>query len=119
MSQHEIGFAGILFAHSFPQAVDILHHPHPASFGAEIERLLSFRHRLPMAQMVIAHHSKPPLCQIPGKGFIAKDIFRQTMGDLQHSQHIPIRQELKNVQKELEGPLYKTARKVVEIFKLY
>ena len=34
-------------------------------------------------------------------------------------QQISIRQELKNVQKALEGPLYKTARKVVEIFKLY
>ncbi len=34
-------------------------------------------------------------------------------------QQIPIRQELKNVQKTLEGPLYKVARKVVEVFKLY
>ncbi len=34
-------------------------------------------------------------------------------------QGIPIRKELKNVQKSLEGPLYKTARKVVELFKLY
>ena len=34
-------------------------------------------------------------------------------------QGIPIRQELKNVKKALEGPLYRTARKVVEIFKLY
>lgn len=34
-------------------------------------------------------------------------------------QGISIRQELKKVKKELEGPLYKTARKVVEIFKLY
>ncbi len=34
-------------------------------------------------------------------------------------QQIPIRQELKNVGKALEGTLYKTARKVVEIFKLY
>ena len=34
-------------------------------------------------------------------------------------QQISIRQELKNVKKDLEGPLYKTARKVVEIFKLY
>ncbi|MBR5021994.1 MAG: aldo/keto reductase [Oscillospiraceae bacterium] len=34
-------------------------------------------------------------------------------------QGIPIRQELKNVKKDLEGPIYKTARKVVEIFKLY
>ncbi len=34
-------------------------------------------------------------------------------------QGIQIRQELKNVKKTLEGPLYRTARKVVEIFKLY
>ena len=34
-------------------------------------------------------------------------------------QGIPIRQELKNVKKDLEGPLYKTARKVVELLKLY
>ncbi len=34
-------------------------------------------------------------------------------------QGIAIRQELKNVKKDLEGPLYKTARKVVEILKLY
>ena len=34
-------------------------------------------------------------------------------------QGIHIRQELKNVQKSLEGPLYRIARKVVEIFKLY
>ena len=34
-------------------------------------------------------------------------------------QGIEIRKELKNVQKSLEGPLYKTARKVVELFKLY
>lgn len=34
-------------------------------------------------------------------------------------QGIPIRQELKNVTKALEGPLYRTARKVVELFKLY
>ncbi len=34
-------------------------------------------------------------------------------------QGISIRQELKNVKKDLEGPIYKTARKVVEVFKLY
>ncbi len=34
-------------------------------------------------------------------------------------QGIQIRQELKNVQKSLEGPLYKIARKTVEILKLY
>ena len=34
-------------------------------------------------------------------------------------QGISIRQELKNVEKTLEGPLYKVARKFVEIFKLY
>ena len=34
-------------------------------------------------------------------------------------QGIPIRQELKNVRQDLEGPIYRTARKVVEIFKLY
>jgi len=34
-------------------------------------------------------------------------------------QGISIRQELKNVKKDLEGPIYKTARKVVELFKLY
>ncbi len=34
-------------------------------------------------------------------------------------QGIPIRQELKNVRKSLEGPLYRIARKVVEILKLY
>ncbi len=34
-------------------------------------------------------------------------------------QRIPIRQELKNVEKALEGPLYRIARKAVEIFKLY
>ena len=34
-------------------------------------------------------------------------------------QHISIRQELKNASKELEGPLYRTARKVVEVLKLY
>ena len=34
-------------------------------------------------------------------------------------QHISVRQELKKASKELEGPLYRTARKLVEIFKLY
>ena len=34
-------------------------------------------------------------------------------------QGIQIRQELKNVQKSLEGPIYKIARKAVEILKLY
>ncbi len=34
-------------------------------------------------------------------------------------QGIPIRQELKNASKALEGPAYRIARKVVELFKLY
>ena len=34
-------------------------------------------------------------------------------------QGIAIREELKNVQKTLEGPLYRIARKAVEILKLY
>ena len=34
-------------------------------------------------------------------------------------QGIEIRKELKNVQKSLEGPAYRIARKVVELFKLY
>jgi predicted aldo/keto reductase-like oxidoreductase len=34
-------------------------------------------------------------------------------------QGIQIRKELKNVQKSLEGPLYRVARKAVEILKLY
>lgn len=34
-------------------------------------------------------------------------------------QQIEIRKELKNAAAELEGPLYKTARKIVEKFKLF
>ena len=34
-------------------------------------------------------------------------------------QHIEIRKELKNASKELEGPIYRIARKVVKVFKLY
>lgn len=34
-------------------------------------------------------------------------------------QHINIREELKNAQKELEGPVYRTVRKAVEIFKAF
>ena len=34
-------------------------------------------------------------------------------------QHIEIRKELKNAAKELEGPAYKTVRKVVKIFKVF
>ncbi|MBQ8591244.1 MAG: aldo/keto reductase [Lachnospiraceae bacterium] len=34
-------------------------------------------------------------------------------------QHIEIRKELKNAQKELEGPLYKIARKIVEMLKAF
>ena len=34
-------------------------------------------------------------------------------------QHIDIRKQLKNASKELEGPLYRMARKAVEILKLY
>ena len=34
-------------------------------------------------------------------------------------QHISIREELKNAQKELEGPLYRFLRKVIEKFKLF
>ena len=34
-------------------------------------------------------------------------------------QHIEIRKELKSARKELEGPLYKIARKVVQLLKLY
>ena len=34
-------------------------------------------------------------------------------------QHIEIRKELKNARKELEGPLYKIVRKVVQLLKLY
>ena len=34
-------------------------------------------------------------------------------------QHIAIRQELKNASRELEGPLYRAARKIVEWLKLY
>jgi predicted aldo/keto reductase-like oxidoreductase len=31
-------------------------------------------------------------------------------------QHIPIRRELKNARKELEGPVYKIARKITKLF---
>lgn len=34
-------------------------------------------------------------------------------------QHIPIREELKNAQGKLEGPVYKIARKVVRLFRKY
>ena len=34
-------------------------------------------------------------------------------------QHISIREELKKASKELEGPIYRTGRKIVEILKLY
>lgn len=34
-------------------------------------------------------------------------------------QHIEIRQELKNSRRQLEGPLYKVGRKIVELMKLY
>ena len=34
-------------------------------------------------------------------------------------QHIEIRKELKNVRKELEGPLYRIARSVIKLFKAY
>ena len=34
-------------------------------------------------------------------------------------QHIAIREELKKAKKELEGPMYRIARKIVKIFKFY
>ena len=34
-------------------------------------------------------------------------------------QHIEIRQELKQARKQLEGPVYRTGRKLVELFKAY
>ena len=34
-------------------------------------------------------------------------------------QHIEIRQELKQARKQLEGPAYRTGRKLVELFKAY
>ena len=34
-------------------------------------------------------------------------------------QHIAIRDELKNAQRELEGPLYKAARKIISLFNFY
>ena len=34
-------------------------------------------------------------------------------------QHIHIREELQNAKRELEGPLYRTARKAVELFKAF
>ncbi len=34
-------------------------------------------------------------------------------------QHIAIREELKNAQKELEGPIYRIARKIIEVFKIF
>ena len=34
-------------------------------------------------------------------------------------QHIRIREELQNAKRELEGPLYRTARKAVELFKAF
>jgi len=34
-------------------------------------------------------------------------------------QHIEIRKELANVKREMEGPLYKSARKLIEIFKVF
>ena len=34
-------------------------------------------------------------------------------------QHIEIRKQLKAASKELEGPIYRIARKLVEFFKLY
>lgn len=34
-------------------------------------------------------------------------------------QHIEIRKELKNAKKELEGPIYKIARQIIKIFKIY
>ena len=34
-------------------------------------------------------------------------------------QHIEIRKELKNAKKELERPIYKIARQVVKMFKIY
>ena len=34
-------------------------------------------------------------------------------------QHIEIRKELQNAAKELEGPLYKTVRKIVKLLKAF
>lgn len=34
-------------------------------------------------------------------------------------QYIPIREELKNAQKHLEGPIYKVFRKLLSIFDLF
>ena len=34
-------------------------------------------------------------------------------------QHIEIRKELKNAKKELETPIYKIARQIIKIFKIY
>lgn len=39
--------------------------------------------------------------------------------ELHCPQHIEIRKELKNARKELEGPLYKAGRKLMEWLKLY
>ena len=97
MPQQEIGQVGELPVGQLPKALYVLHHPAPAALGTEVQPGRAVRDRQAVAQMVVAHHGKATLRQIPGEVLVPQHIFRNTVGDLQDGPGRALRQPLHGV----------------------
>ena len=74
-----------------------LPHPVPAALGTEVQPWRTVRDRQAVAQMVVAHHGKAPLRQIPGEVLVPQHVFRNAVGDLQDGPGRTLRQPLHGV----------------------
>ena len=97
MSQQEIGQVGEVTVGQLPELLHVLYHPVPAALGTEVQPGRTVRDRQAVAQMVVAHHGKAPLRQIPGEVLVPQHIFRNAVGDLQDGPGRALRQPLHGV----------------------
>ena len=65
----------VVAAVALPQLFHVLRHPVPAAFGTEVQPGRTLRHGQAVSQMVVAHHGKATLRQIPGEVLVPQHVF--------------------------------------------
>ena len=97
MAQQEAGDPGKTLPDQPPPGLQVVCHPVPAAFWAEIQPGPAGGHGGPMAQMVVARHGEAMGRQVFRKGFIAQDVLRHAVGNLQNGLDGSLRKPLHRV----------------------
>ena len=95
--QHKLG-AGEGLLDAAVEGIGVVHHRVPGVTLAEIDGGVPLAYAVAVAQVVMAHHGEAMVAQEAGKMVVAGDMLADTVENLHHGPHVPLRAPLHSVE---------------------